>query len=247
MTNRNRAIVSALLAAVVVFASAAPPAAAQDGQQFSLTVVNESSQPWTFFVYQRHPSVEQAGGSTLAWLASRYLVRPGDPQTGSRSQWAASWTIDYGFVWSETGKLRPGVSFVASGYQPADPGGNNSSTFDLEGGPGLSRPEKQALNGELIIRDSKIVPPDRFSVGVSMSQVGVFAVQAGPSLMHRFEVATGGYGPTYWVAAGHGVEVGDVLRADTLTPTAEVRFPTSVFNMKATIGTDNEWTIEPLE
>ena len=73
-----------------------------------------------------------------------------------------------------------------------------------------------------------------------MSQVGVFVVQAGPSLTHRFAVQTEGYGPSYYVAAGHGVEVGDVLRADNLTPTAEVRFPTGVYNMQATIGTDNE-------
>ena len=81
MTNRNRAIVSALLAAVVVFASAAPPAAAQDGQQFSLTVVNESSQAVDVL---RLPaaSVRRAGRRVDAGLAGESIPgatgRPSD-------------------------------------------------------------------------------------------------------------------------------------------------------------------------
>ena len=135
MSNRNR-FASILTAISIAAFLLAAPAAAQDGQQFSLTVVNESSQPWTFYVYQRHPSLEASGAAALAWLASRYPVRPGDTQTGARSQWMATWTIDYGLVWSETGTLRPGVSFVASGYQPADPGGKQQRSFRPRGRTG---------------------------------------------------------------------------------------------------------------
>ena len=242
-TLRIAAVVIALVA-IVIGASplAAQPAASSDpGEQaYTLDVVNESNQSWTAYVYQRQPDTSAANVFSVAWLASRYPIRAGDPSTGATSQWSATWDVKYGLVWSETGNLRPGVSFIASGYQPATPSGANASDFSVEGGPGLSAATKRAPAGQLVIDDGPLVPAGTFSVGLAMSGAGTHVVQAGPNLKHTFLPT-----PSYWVAAGQDVQVGDVLDIHSITPTSEVLFPVGVYHMIATLGADNQWAIVP--
>ena len=93
--------------------------------------------------------------------------------------------------------------------------------------------------GTLVINDDSTVPANRFGVGIGMSGAGTFAVQAGPNLVHQFKPT-----PNYWIAAGQNVSVGDTLSIDTITQTSQVHFPTAVYNMQATLGTDNKWSLK---
>lgn len=70
---------------------------------------------------------------------------------------------------------------------------------------------------------------------------GTFVRQAQPNLLYKF-IPT----PSYWVAAGEEVTVGTVLDIQTITKTAEVKFPYGVFKMKATLNERNNWVIKQL-
>ena len=204
-----------------------------EGTAYALTMVNQGNQAWTMYVYQKAPDPVARNLFSLAWLASPYLIRVGD-------QVRFTWTIDYSFVWDALGLLKPGVNFRASGAQPCSPDGNNITEFDRLPGPGLSIPVKGDPAGSLVINDNKDVPASEFSVGIGMSGAGTFVQQAGPSLKHQFTPT-----PAYYVAAGEDTHVGDILDIESITPTAEVRFPPDVYALAATLEANNEWTIAP--
>lgn len=208
--------------------------AAAAGTPYSLTLKNNSAQSWTFYVYQKAPQLTPSVFS-LAWFASPYRIRPGGDQITFR------WEIDYNFVWSDTGILIPGVTFHASGTVDCDPASRNTTTFDLADGPGFSSPVAGEPKGSLVIKDGADVPNNRFSVGIGMSGTGTYAVQAGTNLTHMFTPT-----PSYWVAAGVGVQIGSVLDIKTVTQTAEAKYDPNVYNVEGTLGPDNLWTFRNL-
>ncbi|AHG50166.1 protein rhiA (plasmid) [Rhizobium leguminosarum bv. trifolii CB782] len=215
-------------------ARASQPAgqALAQGTQYSLLLKNQSAQPWTFYVYQKIPQ-QMANVFSLAWFCSPYQIRVGN-------QIKFTWEIDYNFVWSDTGQLIPGVDFLASGVQDGSPAGANTTTFSLDGGPGLSNPVKGDPAGSLVIKDAANVPNSRFSVGIGMSGTGTYVVQAGTNLTHTFTPT-----PSYWIAAGTNVNIGTVLSIDTITQTSEVKFPSAVYNLVGTLQEDNSWVVNP--
>jgi hypothetical protein len=46
------------------------------------------------------------------------------------------------------------------------------------------------------------------------------------------------------VAAGSNVKVGTVLNIQTVTQTAEAKFPVNVFNLTGTLDQSNKWTFK---
>lgn len=198
------------------------------GTTYTLTLVNESAQPWTFYVYQEEPNQSSALFS-LAWFASPYKIRVGN---SIRFQWE----IDYNFVWSDTGPLKPGVTFEAGGPQPAHLVDKNTTTFSLNPGPGLSPPVQGPPAGSLVIQDASDVPNNKFSVGIGMSGVGTYAEQAGTNLKHYFTPT-----PSYWVVAGTEVQIGTVLNIQTITKKAQAVFGSSVYSVIGTLDDTNSW------
>jgi hypothetical protein len=102
------------------------------GTQYSLNLINDSAQAWTFYVYQKMPA-QVADVFSLAWFCSPYMIRVGD-------NIRFTWEIEYNFVWSDTGQLIPGVTFDAGGTEGLQPVGKNTTEFSLTPGPGLSDP-----------------------------------------------------------------------------------------------------------
>lgn len=201
---------------------------ADDGTAYSLTLKNDSAQPWTFYVYQKQP--EQATDLfSLAWFASPFLITVG-------SQIRFQWQIEYDFVWGATGIVTPGVTFSAGGTVGTDPAGFNTTTFSSLPGPNLSTPVVGPPPGSLVINDTGDVANNTFSVGIGMSGTGTYVVQAGPNLKHQFTPT-----PSYWIAAGTNIEVGTVLDIQTITTTAEVVFPPNVFSVTKTLNEQNIW------
>jgi hypothetical protein len=222
-------VISAVNSVEPISSSKSLAGAPADGAEYSLNLVNESTQPWIFYVYQTLPRVPP-GIFSLAWFASPYMIRVGDQIT-------FRWEKDYNFVWSNTGMLVPGVTFDPNGSRPCSPDGDNTTTFSLDPAPGLSAPVA-GPPGALVIRDAGDVPSYRFSVGIGMSGQGTFAVQAGANLTHSFTPT-----PSYWIAAGANVRLGTVLSLEEITQKAEVEFP--ALAMKGTLGSDHKWTIAP--
>lgn len=202
------------------------------GTSYTLKLVNNSAQPWTFYVYQKLPG-QVADVFSLAWFCSPYVISVGDDIT-------FKWTINYNLFWSQTGVIIPGVTFESKGKKDADPNGENTSTFSLDPGPNLSVPVEGHPKSSLIIKDADDVPNKKFSVGIGMSGTGTYAVQAGTSLTHTFTPT-----PSYWIAAGSNVQIGTVLNIQTIGQTAEAKFPSAVYSLVATLGDNNKWKIVP--
>ncbi|MFV0299383.1 MAG: hypothetical protein ACK5IP_00585 [Paracoccus sp. (in: a-proteobacteria)] len=206
--------------------------AVEAGTPYFLTLHNQSAQAWTFYVYQKAPQ-PVTDVFSLAWFCSPYKIRVGD-------RIRFSWEINYNFVWSDTGTLMPGVDFDAGGDADCSPAGANTTEFSLTPGPGLSTPQRGQPSGSLIINDAAEVPNLRFSVGIGMSGAGTYAVQAGSNLQHVFTPT-----PSYWIAAGAKVKIGSVLNINTITQTAEAKFPPNVFSLNCTLNDSNTWDIAP--
>lgn len=210
-----------------------PSAAAAQGTQYALRLINQSAQPWYFFVYQKMPG-QVRDLYSLVWFCSPYQIR-------KQSSIRFVWELGDNFVWSDTGQLIPGVDFQAGGVVNCDRDTRNTTEFSLDTGPGFSTPIAGQPTGSLNIRDAANVPNNRFSVGIGMSGFGTFAVQAGTNLTQMFSPGP----PNYWIAAGSRTEVGSVLSIDTIVQTAEAKFPSAVFDLDCTLKDDNTWKITP--
>lgn len=208
-------------------ASAAMMAA---GNEYSLTLINNSTMSWTFYVYQQMPNQSSANVFSLAWFCSPFTIMPGNQIT-------FQWTIDYTFVWGATGQLIPGVTFHASGQEPANLVNANTTTFSNAPGPHLSVPAAGQPQGSLVITDASDVPNNVYSVGIGMGSAGTFVTSAGSNLTHTFTPT-----PTYWIAAGTNVQIGTVLNIATITQNLQVTFPVNVYSVTCTLGPNNIWT-----
>jgi hypothetical protein len=200
-----------------------------EGQSYTLTLINNANQPWTFYVYQRAPDTKSRDIFSLAWLVS-----PIEISVGGKANF--NWTIDYMFVWDETEQLRPGITFSASGTMPCSLSGKNSTKFSTDPTPQFSPPFEDEPVGTFVIKDSTNVPPNKFSVGICMHGAGTFVERAGPNVTHLFAST-----PSYWVAGGHEKKVGDILDIEDVTHAAEAHFPPDVFHVTGTLNKKNEW------
>lgn len=195
--------------------------------QYSLTCVNNSNLPGSFAVFQKAPPTTMPGNVfSLAWFA-----RPAHPGTSVTFQWG----VDYSFVWSETGILRPGINFNASQAIPADPDRQNfvQLTVDGVGASYFATPSSAGSSGSLTIQQLSSVVPNRTSVGVGMSGSGTFAIQAAPNMTAVFTPH-----PNYWVIFGN-FKTGDVMDIEDVTSAQEVTFGGSLASRTAVLDLSN--------
>ena len=73
-----------------------------------------------------------------------------------------------------------------------------------------------------------------------MSGKGTYVVNAGPNLTHQFTPE-----PKYYVVAADKVEEGEVMDITTVTESGSLAFPPNVYNLTATLKSDNTWDITP--
>lgn len=199
--------------------------------QYSLTCINNSSLSGSFAVFQKAPPMTIPGNVfSLAWFA-----RPAAPKT----KVTFNWTLDYCFVWSETGILHPGITFNASQTIGADPNGTNfvQLTVDEYGASYFNPPNTSGSVGSLTIQQLSNVVPNRTSVGVGMSGSGTFAIQAAPNMNAVFTPH-----PNYWVLFGN-VKTGQVMDVEDVTGAVEVLYGGSLTSRTATLGMDNLITV----
>lgn len=199
--------------------------------QYSLTVTNNSTQYQDLCVYQNPVDLAVPDAMSLAWLTA-----PAWPQTTVNF----NWTLDYSFVWSQTGSLQPGEIFLAQQIQGADPNDltANHVLFDCRNGAFTLTPGGVAKLGSLYVTVSSGVPIDTAAVGIGMSNAGVFAVQAQPNTNLVFTPH-----PEYWITAGT-YEQGQVLDLEQITNSANVEFEATT-DMVAVLSPVNTWQIKP--
>ena len=140
---------------------------------------------------------------------------------------------------SATAVVKPGITFKASGLKHCDPQDANTTTFMFQDGTSVfSDPVSADNKGTLYIHDDAAIPSQTFAVGIAMSGGATSITNAGPNLTHMFTPT-----PVYYIAAIDEVEEGEVIDIKTVTKTAELQFPTGVYNMTATLQANNTWSI----
>lgn len=200
------------------------------GQTYTLIVVNNSSNPGNACVYQKDPDLGVPNVMSLAWFA-KYAF----PTTTLRF----SWTVDYNFVWSQTGQLVPGVMFTASQSPSANLSTTNQITLDYQSGAYDFTNQTQGPEaGTLYIREGPSVPLNQAAVGIGMSGFGTFVVQAQPNLNLTFTPD-----PEYWITFGTYSQ-GQVLNIGSITNPAQIVFPPNIFSMTAILDQSNKWSVQ---
>jgi hypothetical protein len=197
---------------------------------YSVNAVNNSGKTGTFCVYQTD-STGVPNLMSLAWLTKNVSFN---------MQVQFSWTIDYSFVWGETGVLVPGVIFQASQNLGADLSSRNLITFTKSGGQYMFINQTAAPSaGSLFINEDATIPlnQDQAAVGIGMSGAGTFVTQAQPNWDLVFTPP-----PRNWITFGF-YQRGQVLDTGAITDRAEISFPPNVFFLTATYGADRRWTV----
>jgi hypothetical protein len=200
--------------------------------QYSLTVTNNSTQFQDLCVYQKQVDLGVPNALSLAWLTA-----PAWPNTTV----TFTWSLDYSFMWSQIGSLKPGVTFQAQQIMDADPESltSNQIQFDYRNGAFTFVPGSAAGNaelGSLYIRELAGIPANTASVGIGMSNSGTFAVPAQPNTNLVFTPH-----PEYWVTAGTFAQ-GQVLDIEQITNELAVPYD-ATFSMQAVLDSQNNWTV----
>jgi hypothetical protein len=211
----------------------APAGAAANAMQYSILFVNNSGNAGSACVYQQNPNAGDPNVMSLAWFA-KYAF----PTTKISFQW----TVDYDFIWSQTGTLVPGIIFMASQVWPADLSTANLVTLTCVGGAYTFKNQTAGPTpGNLYINQDETIPPKQAAVGIGMSGAGTFAVQAQPNWNLTF---TPPAVPQYWITFGNFTQ-GEVIDTAGLTNAVQIQFPVNTYSMTATLNADNTWTVQP--
>ncbi|ROP58193.1 hypothetical protein EDF81_3357 [Enterobacter sp. BIGb0383] len=199
-------------------------------QKYSLNVSNYSRNYGSICVYQTNPNIDDPRLLSLAWLVAR-----AHPTTRVSFQWS----IDYSFVWDETGHLAPGVIFDASQNLTADLTTSNSVDFINEKGVLTFANQRVSEHaGTLYVRSGNSVPFDYAAVGMGMSGAAVFVRSAQPNITYAFQP-----GQALWVTFGN-YEQGEVLDVESITNAQQINFSPNVFSVDVTLNIDNVWTVK---
>ena len=202
------------------------------GTTYNLLFQNNSTNTGSVCIYQTDPDISDPNVLSLAWFAQG---------AAPTTQIGFDWTVDYSFVWSQTGVLKSGVRFAASQTWPADLSKANQVTFTNTGGIYTFRDQTAgARAGSLYVTEDGSLPINQTSVGIGMSGKGTFAVQAQPNQNVVFTPH-----PKYWIAFGN-FQPGQVLDVGTINNPAEISFPPNTYSMSAILNRDNSWTISTL-
>lgn len=196
----------------------------------SYTVVfeNRSSRAGTICIYQEDPA-GPGFPSALAWLCQD--VEPGGELT-------FQWTLDYAFVWGETGELVPGVIFEPAQIIPCDPFATNAIFLSAKNGPvQFVEPPYNGQIGMLTISADGTVPIDRLSMGIRLAGADALVQQVIPLLSFRVTTA-----PRYWIALGDFTP-GEVLDTTILTDKAVLAFPPDVYRLLVTLDGNGSWIV----
>jgi|GEM_PF-3180478 len=200
-----------------------------DAQTYSLTFQNRSNNDWSFLCFQNQPTGLPSGYFPLAWFSF---------PVASDAQVKFKWSIDYSFVWSQTGELQPGIQFNAGQILPADLTSKNAVTFTRLSDKAFKFINAtQGTKGVLTIAQDPTIPSQIASVGIGMSNTPSYVVQAQPNINATFEP-----NPHYYVAFGVSIDEGQVLNISQFSQIKEIAFPPNLFAATVTLQADNTWS-----
>jgi hypothetical protein len=201
--------------------------------QYTLTIRNNSLRYGSMCVFATPPDDKvQLGLKSLAWFS-----KAAHPNTSVQFKWS----LDYSFVWSQTGELVTGVTFIASEYIDADPSNDklNTAYFDMQGGAylfGDVTKAHKATPGTLAISTSPTVPDSDAAIGIGIGGNPAMVQSATPNYPFTFIPKV-----RYWVAFGDYTE-GQVLDVNAMTEIYELKFPINVYAKTLILDEGNTWS-----
>lgn len=196
------------------------------GFQYTIVFQNNSPNPGTVTLYQTEPNNPDA--MPIAWL-TRYAY----PTT----RVTFTWSLQYDFVWSQTGTLVPGIIASAAQVWPADLTTTNQVTLTYDRAFTFKDQTAGPTAGTLYIRADSSIPPNTASVGIGMSGAATMLVQASANMTYMFIP-----NPQYWITFGSYTS-GEAIDVSVVTNPAQIVFPPNIYSMTATLNPDNTWTI----
>jgi rhizosphere induced protein len=198
-----------------------------NGYQYTVVFQNNSTNAGTVALYQVPPDVP--GSMPLAWL-TRYAY----PTT----RVTLTWTLQYDFVWSQTGLLVPGVVATAAQVWPADLITTNQVTLTYDRAFTFKNQQAGPQSGSLFINADATIPVNTASVGIGMAGAPTMLVQAQPNMSYVFTPR-----PEYWISFGN-YTTGEAIDISSMTSAAQIVFPPNIYSMTATLNANNTWTIQ---
>jgi hypothetical protein len=200
------------------------------GEKYQLNFLNNSSRGGYAAIFQKLPDTYAGNWIPLAWF-----TKACNPSTEINF----TWSLDYSFVWGETGALKPGIIFKASQTVEADLNMGNQITLDYnEYGYLFSEPASfSQAQGKLVINTTGRVPNNKATLGVGMSGNGSFVIQATPN--YAFEYIPH---PTYYIVFGDYVQ-GQVMDSTHFTKAKKIVFDNNEYTKSVTLNSDNTWTV----
>ncbi|AZO94612.1 protein rhiA [Halocella sp. SP3-1] len=197
--------------------------------EYKLTVKNKGTFKGDLAVYQKQPDLEEMGAMSLAWF-----TKGSNPNT----EVEFGWNVNYNFVWSEEGDLKPGVIFKATQIVNTDVKANNKIELDKNKYGYLFKNQvtDSIHSGELIIEESGLIPGGEASVGIGMSGFGTFIWEAEPNVDLVIQPK-----PQYWVTYGI-FDQGEILNTQQLVnKSLKIEYPMNKYNATVTLKSDNTW------
>lgn len=196
--------------------------------QYSVKFVNSSTNSGNVALFQQLPDQRAQNIFSLAWFSK--FVNPNVHEI-------FKWEVDYSFVWSDTGEIKPGIIFEGGEEIAADLTTANSITLDYNGGYFFSPTSFSGQSGSLYIDESANVPLKQAAVGIGMSKAGTFVKATQPNLHLEFVPH-----PSYWIVFGD-FQQGEILDIEQITDAVEIKFGPNIYEMVATLKQDNSWAI----
>ena len=195
---------------------------------YSLKLINNSATPWDFYVYQQVPNQQSAKVFSLAWFCSPFKIFP-------KAHITFHWTIDYTFVWGQTGTIQPGVTFSAGQTIDAESSIRSTPRPFPPGGYNMTAAVMGPPQGSLVINDAANVPSGQFSVGIGMGDAGTFVTAAAESASYVYA------DPDLLDCRRHGRQDWHDPRHHHGYPEPSGSFPIGVNNASYTLGANNQW------
>lgn len=198
-------------------------------QNYTLRFKNRSNSQHDFLVYQQCIDVNTPYVYTLAWFAK---------PVANGVDVDFTWSINYSFVWSEQGVVKPGITFNARQALAADLTSANLVNFtQSDSAFQFANLTGTGAQGSLTIDCDDTIPKGAATIGVGMSRNGTHVVAAEPNYAAVFTPH-----PEYWISFGSYVP-GQVIDTQTMVNSDQVEFPANVYQMTATLDSGNNWTL----
>jgi hypothetical protein len=186
---------------------------------YSVKCTNKSSENKYVYIFQRTENQTSVIAS-LVWVATKYKV----PKDGD---FTFEWLENVSYVWQGYGSVQPKVVFKAQGIKAALP--ETEITFLIKDSTPIFEDVKQCDISGMRVTCKYNIPENQFGVGIGMSNVATFLVQAVPDKEQEFEV-----NPIYWIACSDNIETGMVLSESSKDPKAKIVFPNNIYNVEIT-------------